>query len=150
MHNPNLSRSTQSWLLALAIVALGAVAAESAHAQVSDTIVVDTDANTTHPATRCKTLSQSGVGTVEVCATVSKAAGVPGKVDLTVTRKSLSLWGETQITGFIQCGTNSSGQKVIAHFNIRPTVWSPWRGMTQCPNSLSPVGFHGDIAMVPL
>jgi hypothetical protein len=147
MHDSKLSRSMQAVLLTLTIVALGGVTTGAARAQVSNTLLVDTDPGSSHPTTRCKDLTQSGVGSVRVCATVSKPAGQVGRVQLTVTRLSIGLWGETQINGILQCG---SGQKIVNHFNIRPTVFSGWSGLTVCPNSQTPIVFYADIAMIPL
>jgi len=149
MRNWMLSRVVKLVLSTCALVALGAAITGDAQAQVSSTILVDTHAPSPTPASACKTLSLAGVGTVEICATVAKPAGVRGYVDLLVRRLSFfPLGGWASFAGLLQCGDAGGGQVVVNRPNIRPGVL-PYRERVTCSNSLSPVVFYSDIGLRP-
>jgi hypothetical protein len=148
MRNSMLSRLVQLVLSTCAMIALGAVIADNAHAQSNGTILVDSYAPSPQPASVCKTLTLAGVGTVEMCATVAKPAGLRGYVDLYVRRLSLSLNGWASFAGILQCGDAGGGQLIVNRLNIRP-VFLPYTERVYCPNSLSPVVFLSDIGLRP-
>jgi hypothetical protein len=143
-----VSRVVQLVLSAGVVVALGAVITAGAHAQVSSTILVDTYGPSPTPSSACKTLTLAGVGTVEICATVAKPAGVRGYVDLSVRRIGFSLNGWASFAGLLQCGDAGGGQVVVNRSYIRPGFF-PYVERVTCSNSLSPVVFYSDIGLRP-